>query len=284
MYALPGETRTATLGNAPSGLVGTLTVKVIDPLTGTVHQAPTAVGVVEYAAGEYAFPITAPTAAGDYSIVWDAGAEELSEDLFVRGSLTAATPVAPGTPYFTAAEFRDRYDDQDLGATVTDDEIAEARDVAEQILEDACGVAFVPRTTTETLYPNVATTALRVSRRELRDVTSAIDEDGDAIDLTDHRLNGAWVHLDQGWATTISSPVTVTYVHGMDAPPARVKRAAMILARNHLVEDLVTDRRMSEFTDVGVVRLATPGVAGSITGIPEVDATIHLYRRKSYIG
>lgn len=266
MYALPGETRTATLGNAPSGLVGTLTVKVIDPLTGTVHQPPTAVGVVEYAAGEYAAPIVAPTTAGDYAIVWDAGTEEVAEELFVRGNLSSATPAAPGTPYFSVAEFRARYPDVTV-ARASDAEVERVRSLVEVAIERVTGVAFVPRVETKTIYPRQRRPRLGELRPFMRDVTS-LNQEGVELDTT------YWWRGEQVWHT----PVTITYEYGMDAPPQDVKEAAMMLTNDWVISGPVSERA-TQLTDGagGVVNLATPGVRGAHFGLPFVDDVVNSY-------
>ena len=74
-YARPGESFEATLDNAPTGLVGTVGVQIIDTPGTTVITARTTAGIAEVPAGSgmYAATLIAPLAKGTYSVVWDTG-------------------------------------------------------------------------------------------------------------------------------------------------------------------------------------------------------------------
>lgn len=189
-------------------------------------------------------------------------------------------------PYFTVAEFRARYPDLTIANGYTDAKITEYRDLAEQAFEHAAGVAFVPRQATTTVNNRSSTVAL-VLPPQLRTVTAG-SVDGVALtasELADLVADPAGVlyrsTTSSGWTR---SKITVTYQHGYDAPPLRVKAAVMLLAKTWMVRGPVDDRATQIATDGATINLATPGVRGSWTGVPEVDATIDDYAVRAYVG
>jgi hypothetical protein len=72
IYAAPGASFEATLTGAPTGLAGTLGVRILDNAGGTTTARATA-GIAEFPAGSgfYTVTLTAPTTAGQYSVFWD---------------------------------------------------------------------------------------------------------------------------------------------------------------------------------------------------------------------
>lgn len=107
IYALPGETFDAYLDGAPSGLVGTLGVQVLDAEDAVVVARSTA-GIIEMgtSSGVYRARVEAPEDEGDYLILWDAGADHASEPLVVS---SAGDPAAPdGDELATPADFEAR--------------------------------------------------------------------------------------------------------------------------------------------------------------------------------
>lgn len=71
----------------------------------------------------------------------------------------------------------------------------------------------------------------------------------------------------------------VTYEYGYDVPPLPIKRAALRLLVSYLgaTRSSWDPRATSMSTEAGVISIATPGRAGSIFGLPEVDAIIQRY-------
>lgn len=74
-YVKPGETFEAVADNAPTGLVGTIGVRIIDTPGTTVITPRTTAGITEVPAGSgfYSASLTAPSDKGTYSVVWDTG-------------------------------------------------------------------------------------------------------------------------------------------------------------------------------------------------------------------
>jgi len=87
----PGQVFEAVLSGAPTGLTGTIGVRLLDNVGGTT-TARTTSGIIEYPAssGQYSVQMTAPATAGQYSIFWDNGTTTptttASEDLIVSYS------------------------------------------------------------------------------------------------------------------------------------------------------------------------------------------------------
>lgn len=98
LYARPAQSFDITLSGAPTGLTGTLGVRVIDQPAGTTIVARTTAGISEQPAGSgiYSATLTAPSTAGTYLVVWDTGGVTpvyASEELQVTYTLPIAGPT-----------------------------------------------------------------------------------------------------------------------------------------------------------------------------------------------
>lgn len=180
--------------------------------------------------------------------------------------------------YFTAAEFKDRYPD-DAAVQAKDDAVIDAaRVTAEEIIEgldaeEGCHQAFVVRT--EAFELPGGRRSLSIPRYRVRSIESVtIDEEEQDIEslfLDNSSIFGRW------WPRTT---LVVTVTHGWDAPPGRIKDAAIILTYNRVITGPIDDRATGRLTPEGsVITLATPGIRGAVTGIPEVDAAIQQYQK-----
>jgi hypothetical protein len=159
----------------------------------------------------------------------------------------------------------------DIGTAYTVAQIQEARTYAEQELEDACGVAFVPRYRLDTVVrPNTAL-MLWPRLRAIRSLTL----DGTASDVSTLTFDGTGIlKLPWNFGWTSAGQVVVGYEHGYDAPPIGATRAALTIAKDYLTVGPVADRAIQQATDYGPVYLATPGFKGKRFGIPSVDAFV----------
>lgn len=176
--------------------------------------------------------------------------------------------------YFTLAELRAQDESYEDEETITDEKLALARAWVEATFEHpkACAVAFVPRSTSETVRARGGT-RLRLSWPELRSVTS-VSIDG--VALTEAELAGLAIFDREvgradGWAR--GAKVVIAYTHGYDAPNPMVKKAALMLAKEFIVDSGLASRATIESTDVGFYRLSIAAPEGR-TGIPYVDAVI----------
>lgn len=92
IYSRPGADFTAIVQGAPSGLAGTLGVR-IENADGTNHTPRTTAGIVELESGSGAYSkadLVAPDDAGTYVVLWDTGGGSpvfASEELRVSGRI-----------------------------------------------------------------------------------------------------------------------------------------------------------------------------------------------------
>lgn len=105
IYARTGDTFEAVLEGAPSGLEGTIGVRVIDPLAGTTVIARSTAGIVEAPAGSgvYVAELTAPADPSVLLVVWDIveGGDPLTPDSTFTDQLeviASAPPLEPVPP------------------------------------------------------------------------------------------------------------------------------------------------------------------------------------------
>lgn len=185
----------------------------------------------------------------------------------------------PDTPYFTPAEFKAAYPD-DAEVEALDDEVIDAKRVtAEEIIEgldteDGTHVAWVERT--ETFTAPGGSDVIEIPRYFLRSVTG-ITIDGEEQEVDDLVIDGFGIY----GATWPRFPMDVTVTHGAPALPARLKDAAILLTYHRAVKGPIDDRATGRLTPEGsVVTLATPGLRGAVTGIPEVDGAIAQHRKR----
>jgi hypothetical protein len=192
--------------------------------------------------------------------------------LFTINQARALSPLSNTTTYPTAR-------------------IAEARILVEQTIEDACGRAFVPRYTLETLS-GTGTTDLMLKWPDLRSIRSVtVTTSGVGAAYTEAELalvaintSGRVYNTGQVWALGAGN-ISVGYEHGPAFPPARVTQAALTLARAWLVKGPVDDRALGVAAPDGGFGygLAVPGRNGAWTGVPEVDAVIDQYNMRAMV-
>ena len=187
--------------------------------------------------------------------------------------------------YFTIAEARAT---DATFAALTDAQITAHRVEVEDEIESLCGVAFVPRDAVATLNGSGRYT-LFLPHMYIRSVT-AVRVWTDAATFTDYTAaevadvvvseTGAIQRSTLGYWPAGFQNIRVTYSHGMDAPPPKVKRAALILFRYRVAQAtwripsgvLAVDAEGNP-TAEGLPASETSGAAfeSSPTGIPLVD-------------
>jgi hypothetical protein len=205
-----------------------------------------------------------------------------------KGTITTRSEIVGGF-LFTVAEAR-KVKPLDNTTTYPTADIESARTLVETALEDACGVAFVPRYRRDVLN-GTGRGCVVLSRQRLRAVRAATI-DGFAVTLSSVKIASSnslmfstlWsdsvedVRWTRGYANVI-----VGYEHGHDYAPPRVSQAALLLAKNWLIKGPLDDRTTSLSTEDGTFTLATPGLRGSRFGIPEVDAVVDQYSIRSNV-
>lgn len=211
-----------------------------------------------------------------------------------------------GAHLFTVAEAR-TFDKQQLASTskYPTAAIVAARARIADAFERICGVAFAPRYRLATLdggtqhaawgvsdplltypgasglpLPNTRVTAVRGV--ETRTLGQAGWVAFDADDLADvYLLPDSYIYRETGGAWPLGRQnVRVGYEHGFPAPPEDIRRAALILLVDELVAKDITNRALSQTTEVGTFRIATAGERGSYFGLPLVDSVLDLYARE----
>lgn len=244
---------------------------------GTVLVAPGA-GTTDTGTGTVSYTLTpAQTASLDLLTVdWSATFGSQSQ------VFTDYVEIAGGS-LFNVAEARALTPLNDT-ATYTLAKILAARALVEEAIEDTCGVAFVPRYARETVSGTNTRTVV-VTRPRVTTLRF-INRDGVALSVAELATivpNDAGV-LDYpaGWMWGASN-YEIAYEHGYRRPPARIKQAALTLARSWLVDGPLDDRTTAFTTPDGTFTLSTPGMRGSIFGIPEVDATVRQYDERAMV-
>lgn len=170
----------------------------------------------------------------------------------------------------------------DNDVTYPTQRILDVRTLVEEAIEDACGVAFVPRYRRERVsgtgthkivvtQPRVsAVRAVTFNGAVLVDVGTIVGDDAGVLDYP------------AGWMWGAEN-YDITYEHGYPYPPARIHQAALVLARSWLVDGPMDERTTAFTTPDGTFALSTPGMRGSIFGIPEVDAAVKQYDERAMV-
>jgi hypothetical protein len=97
IYIKPGETLFSDLDNAPTGLVGTVGVTVIQKSDQSIVSARTVEGIVEFPvnSGHYQFSGKGPSTEGSFTVFWDWGGgpeSNATDDLVVTSKLPSSGP------------------------------------------------------------------------------------------------------------------------------------------------------------------------------------------------
>lgn len=132
-------------------------------------------------------------------------------------------------------------------------------------LEDACGCRFEPREETVTVEARNGQVILEPM------VIDVTEIDGESASIGPYR---------SGVVPMADGTYTISYRHGHETVPARVKRAVLLLTRHVLnVDPTDWDNRATfKSNDLASWSLITPGVKGAVTPIPEVNQVIADYQ------
>ncbi len=286
-YALGTETATDP--------TGTPTVAIVDAAGTTVASGNATVAGGSTGRVTYALPAQATLEL--LTVTWTAtvGGVSLIE--------TDEVEICGGY-LFTLIEARNS--DASLSSTTTyptADLVTKRQEVEEEV-EDICDRAFVPRYrravldgsgTPDLLLTDTDWAAAQRSAgdiRTIRSVSMADRLDGTFTAFTVAELaalaivaDGTLRRVDGNTWTEGVANVVVEYEYGLSAPPAGLKRAALLRMRSrlNLSKSGVPDRATS-FTsaDGGTYRIDQPGPWK--TGVPEVDAALARYTRRSGTG
>lgn len=183
-------------------------------------------------------------------------------------------PDAVADPvYFSVAEAREIPGLSSL--TLYPDEAIElARDIVEDALERACGVAFVLRDATMTTDGNGTCDLLVLPRpREVTactvcETTLTPTELGDLVLYRDGRI-----YRECGWPAGRGN-VEIAFNHGYEVIPPLVKRAALELAKRFLIDTPVDPRASSVTGEDGTTQILKPD---GTFGHPLADMVVNTY-------
>lgn len=155
-------------------------------------------------------------------------------------------------------------------SAIADQDIVEARQRIEELIEHKCKQAFVPRGRRAVLYGRGSST-LTLGDWFLREIYSAATIDGTvttaytATELADLAFGSRQLFRRDGtvfpWG---SRNVSVHYAYGMDEPPEPVKRAALLMCQASFV---LSDQEGNP----------TRPLSSVLTDIPEVKELLEPY-------
>jgi hypothetical protein len=244
---------------------GTVTVTVT-AADGTVLATDAATGGSGTSARTYSLTAATHTAALDtLTLSWESA---------TKGTLTGTVEIVGGF-LFSIAEFRalgSAYANTTNYPTAT---LQDMRTTVEQALEDACGVAFVPRYELETLNGTYGG-LLPVKWAKVRTIRS-VTVDTVAGTVADYvALREGMIYGTSYWTAGYGN-VTVGYEHGHSTPPMRIKRAALILAKRWITPGAADDRAINVSNETGTYALFQAGVRGHQFDVPEVQAAVDQY-------
>ena len=155
-------------------------------------------------------------------------------------------------------------------------DLIDARTAAETALEDACGVAFVPRYFRERLDGSGGQDVLLDHVRPL--TVTAATVDGSVVDASELELyRDGRVYRPGGWSRGRRN-VELKGTAGYAFPPPRVGLAVQKLVKQILIQNPISDRAVSFQTDDGVVQyFLNEGVRGLCFSIPEAQVCVNEY-------
>jgi hypothetical protein len=161
--------------------------------------------------------------------------------------------------------------------TYTTAMVVDARTMVETSLENACGVAFVPRYERRMFSGDGARSLMLPPRtRAIRSVT-VDDVAVDAAGLATMRfLPTGELYYPSRWVSGIGN-LEIAFEHGYDYPPPMATQAALTWAKDILVKGPISDRATAMTSDDGTFSILVPGLRGAISGLPFVDSFIAQY-------
>jgi hypothetical protein len=253
------------VSTAPAGNAATVTITRADGSLVTEDEP-----AVHGTAGEFSHTFTA-----DETGALDCLTLDWTASFAVGGPQTLTTRVEVVGGYLFSVSDARRDPDLADEADYPVEAIVEARTTAEQALERACGIAFVPRYTRETLSGN-GRTVLALAWPAIRRFRDATVDGATLGELP--TVVGSRAYRSGLWTAGFSN-VTLGYEHGLDEPEGEVSRACLRLAKHILVDSPQDDRALRIDTESGSMLISTPGMRGQRFGIPEVDAVVQAHAR-----
>jgi hypothetical protein len=222
----------ATVDGAATGLVGTITARIEDGQN-TIVVGPQTSGIVEAGVGIYTATLTAPTTAGDYTVIWSYDGAEASEDLTVHAAFVFAT----------VDDVRAR-----LGlASMTDDQAAQTTillELATGLILDAVEKDDDWLDTLDVIPPRLRVTCIEATVRGFVNPSGARSQ---SETLGAHSFSQSWADAAAGMQLTEREERACRRaVFGTLAGSSRAYTVADHLARDIVTGGLVVEAEASE--------------------------------------
>jgi hypothetical protein len=265
IYAAPAASFEAVCSNVVTGLVGTLTARIIDN-AGSTNYGPLTTGITErvtlHGYGVYVAALTAPSVAGQYSVVWDDGTNPpFSEDLVVTSSALAAL-VPNGDDLTTVAKAASYIGDTNANTTrlqllisaysrairrYTDRQFMPVETaVAKKFRYDGAGILNLPSTELQSVTSIVLYTDLPTAQQVTLAAADTVSEADYRLEPRNKTLESTYLWLTlprRTWFPIYSSntpspsdkklaEVTITGTWGAGSTPGDVELACLIAVDN----------------------------------------------------
>lgn len=247
---IPGAQFVADASLAATGLVGTIGVRIHDPVGNTDVVARTTAGITEQPAlsGIYFVTLTAPLVEGTYSVIWDTGGVA---PLYAEDALDVTYTLALGANAIDLCVLADVKLAVGITTTTDDTLIQELITAASRTIMSRFQREFAPVSTSTTRRFRVDGTIVDLAPYDLQVVSGAgvvLDPDGTPTSLTaitDYKLkprptmSGTYykLHIADSrylWSQTVQdygyAEVDITGTWGFASIPSDVARAAAITA------------------------------------------------------
>jgi hypothetical protein len=253
----------------PATIAGPATVTVLDGAgVVVVTDTPAIVG----GALSYNLPATLVPLLDTYSVRWTGMVNDTAQEWRTDFELVGDYVMELDTIRAFDRAFAD-------AVKYPDDYVRDCRDQIEEQLENSGMCAFRPRGARETLSGN-GMSDIVLRNTDVRGIYS-IAIDGVPLtsdELAAVRFLGNVLHRSSPWPRGFAN-ITVHYSFGYDRAPGPIRRAALILAKEHIVPSTSLPARATS-TTVGEssYRITIAGRDG-FTGIPDVDAAVNQFGR-----
>lgn len=195
----------------------------------------------------------------------------------ISGIAVSAEIELVTTRFCGVSDVRAYQPDETLLGDTSDEEIQDAIDRAESLIERECHRHFQPVLTRGwTDRPNCRTSSLAIcdgnTAYDIRKVVSATDQNGRKVSI--RKASECLLDVRD---ITRGTMVAVVLEVGLSPTPPETAKAVTMLAAWYLTPHAAPDNATSSSTDLGFMRFVVGGVDGAATSIPEVNAFIDRY-------
>lgn len=200
----------------------------------------------------------------------------------VNGISVSAELELVTTRFCGVSDVRAYQPDETLLGDTSDEEIQDAIDRAEALIERECRRHLQPVLTRGwTDRPNCRSSSLAtcdgMTAYDIRRIVSATDQNGRKVTI--RRASECLLDVRDLMRGTMAEVVLEA---GMSPTPPETAKAVTMLAAWYLTPHAAPDNATSSSTDLGFMRFVVGGVDGAATSIPEVNAFIDRYGMRDW--